>query len=79
MNRTEKMTTPAEKKINALENENRFLKNKLHELLEIGDDISVGKFEEEENKTIENLEKLNYKLKVMVLSVIKDKYLIKIH
>ena len=79
MNRTKKMTTPAEKKINALENENRFLKNKLHELLEIGDDISVGKFEEEENKTIENLEKLNYKLKVMVLSVIKDKYLIKIH
>ncbi len=76
MNRTEKMTTPAEKKINALENENRHLKNKLHELLELGDDISLGKFEEEENKTIENLEKLNYKLKVMVLRVIKDKYLL---
>ena len=78
MNRTEKMTTLAEKKMNELDNENRYLKNKIHELLELGDDISLGKFEEEENKTIENLEKLNHKLKVMVLRVIKDKYLIPI-
>ena len=62
-------------KISALENENRYLKNKIHELLELGDDISLGKFKEEENKTIKNLEKLNHKLKVMVLRVIKDKYL----
>ena len=63
-------------KIIALENENRYLKNKIHELLELGDDISLGKFKEEENKTIKNLEKLNHKLKVMVLKVIKDKYFI---
>jgi len=65
-------------KINALENENIYLKNKIHELLELGDHISLGKFKEEENKTIKNLEKLNHKLKVMVLKVIKDKYLIPI-
>ena len=63
-------------KIIALENENRYLKNKIHELLELRDDISLGKFKEEENKTIKNLEKLNHKLKVMVLKVIKDKYFI---
>ncbi len=60
-------------KINALENENKKLKNILHELLELGDDIAIGNFEGEEIKTIENLEKINLKLKGTILNIIKDK------
>lgn len=61
-------------KINALENENNKLKNILHKLLELDDDIVIGNFEGEEIKTIENLEKINLKIKGTILNIITEKY-----
>ena len=60
-------------KIIALENENKILKNILHDLLELDDDVEICNFEGEEIKTIENLEKINLKLKGTILYTIREK------
>ena len=57
----------------ALENENKILKNILHDLLELDDDVEICNFEGEEIKTIENLEKINLKLKGTILYTIREK------
>ena len=57
----------------ALENENKILKNILHGLLELDDDVEICNFEGEEIKTIGNLEKINLKLKGTILYTIREK------
>ena len=60
-------------KIIAIENENKKLKDILHKLLELDDDISIGKFPGEEIRTIKNLKEINLKLKGTILNTIRDK------
>tara|TARA_R110000787_G_scaffold244976_1_gene350796 strand:- start:292 stop:1044 length:753 start_codon:yes stop_codon:yes gene_type:complete len=72
-NKDSKIDNTDQDKIIAFENENKKLKEILHKLLELGDDIAIGNFEGEEIRTIENLEKINLKLKGTVLYTIKEK------
>ena len=56
-------------KIIAIENENKKLKDILHKLLELDDDISIGKFPGEEIRTIKNLKEINLKLNFWIKKV----------
>ena len=59
--------------INRLENENQKLKKILHKACEMDDTLKIGIFEEEKDKSIENLETLNFNLKKMVMFVLKQR------
>ncbi len=59
--------------INRLDNENQKLKKILHKACEMDDTLKIGIFEEEKNKSIDNLETLNFNLKKMVMFVLKQR------
>jgi len=61
--------------INRLENENKKLKNMLHKALELGDNIGLGKFEEEDVRTIDSFKSLNQKLRGLIKETFKAKSL----
>ena len=57
--------------INELEKENKKLKNMLHKALKLGDTIGLGKFEEEDVRTIDSFNSLNYKLRCLIKETFK--------
>ena len=59
--------------LKALEEENKKLKMLLHTALKLDDTIAIGKFEKEEIKTIENLKKVNEKLRDLYYVVLTQK------
>ena len=59
--------------INRLDNENQKLKKILHKACEMDDTLKIGIFEEEKDKSIDNLETLNFNLKKMVMFVLKQR------
>lgn len=59
--------------LKALEEENKKLKMLLHTALKLDDTIAISKFEKEEIKTIENLKKVNEKLRDLYYVVLTQK------
>ena len=60
--------------INRLENENRKLKNILHNALELGDTLRLGKFEEEDVRTIDSFKSLNQRLRDLIEVVLTQNH-----
>ena len=61
--------------MNELDNENKKLKNILHKALELDDTIGLGKFEEEDVRTIDSFKSLNQKLRGLIHETFKAKSL----
>ena len=62
-------------KLIELEKENKKLKNMLHKALELGDTLGLGKFEEEDVRTIDSFKSLNQKLRGLIKETFKAKSL----